>query len=476
MEEPSRTTFPTLQSLPTEIRLKIYEEMSPPHDSHLADWRGLFISCKLFHHEMKHELLRNTIKYFDQIKRDWTKLHPGPLLLSTPSNTRELKSLSVAIPNSYFRAREAQFPATRTFPSTLSSLLQIGISQIVLKIYEDDEAMQRTTAAITEHSLADFMRDLLGLMDPSKSSRCIKLDDGTDYVFSRVGAIDEIIFEWGTLDMASGDEDLILPYYAREHPSDWTVEFMREHICGPATGAVWKRREYTCYISLPLAEDYEHLSKGLMLSCKKINAEMENEIPKQMNRYLAEMKKEWNDAYGSELRTSNPQTVLSIKKDITVAIPNSFFRSQRVGLPRALTRLIPLHVDKIKITTYEDQPGHNLFVKFEDLFQFNLSFKDLFVEKLSVYCDDGTTFSNDTRLATDCLVLQTNLWWDRPVRQRPFVQDSCTTPSGAGLDRSFGDWQAEKLPGVGGAITGISWRNMQKYKSFVRDMGRHYYY
>lgn len=236
-----------LHALPVEIRLRIYEQMTPPVDSRIEDWRGLFTSCKQIHYEMKHELLRNMIKYLDQVEKHWTKFHDMPLRISTPTSIAGIEQISVAIPNSYFRAREAQFPATRVFSAALLSLLQLSISQLNFTSYEDDEKMKRTTAAVTEHSLADFMRDLLDIMDPFKPARTIKLDDEGHDTFSRGSIVDRIAFEWGTFGGALGDEDLVLPYYAGEHPSDRVLELNRGHICAPATGAIWIRRPYTWY-------------------------------------------------------------------------------------------------------------------------------------------------------------------------------------------------------------------------------------
>ncbi|KAJ4346655.1 uncharacterized protein N0V89_010586 [Didymosphaeria variabile] len=250
-----------LRNLPVEIRLKIYEQMTPPVVSRLLDWRGLFLSCRLFHYEMKHELLRNMIKYLNRIQKDWVKVHAAPLQICIPTSITSIEKLSVAIPNSYFRAREAQFPAARIFSATLLSLLQLGISQLTIGRYEDDDKMKRTTSPVTEHSLADFVRDLLDLMDPSKPARAIKTDDGTELVVSRGSAVERIAFEWGTFDGALGDEDLVLPYYASDCPDDRTTEFVRGHICAPATGVVWTRRRYTWYGQV--LGDFWHESSSL---------------------------------------------------------------------------------------------------------------------------------------------------------------------------------------------------------------------
>jgi hypothetical protein len=84
-------------------------------------------------------------------------------------------------------------------------------------------------------------------MDPWKPSKRIFLDNGAGLVPSGGSTIGAITFEWGTLDASSNGQDLILPYYAMNHPSDRTMELLRDHVCGPETGATWIRREYTWY-------------------------------------------------------------------------------------------------------------------------------------------------------------------------------------------------------------------------------------
>ena len=72
-------------------------------------------------------------------------------------------------------------------------------------------------------------------------------DDGSGFALSQGSEIGAIAFEWGTLDGSSSGEDLVLPYYAMSHPSDRTLDLTRDHVCGPATGAIWSRRQYTWY-------------------------------------------------------------------------------------------------------------------------------------------------------------------------------------------------------------------------------------
>lgn len=205
------------------------------------------MSCKLFYFEMKHELVRNMMEYLENINIDWVRSHKSPLKISIPNTLSELGKISVAIPNSYFRARETQFPATRTFSTTLLSLIQLGISRLVFTRYEDSESIKDITGSVRESSMASFISNLLEVMDPWKPSRRIVMDNGTGLAPPGGSTIGAITFEWGTLDASSSGQDLILPYYAMNHPSDRTLELRRDCACGPETGATWIRREYTWY-------------------------------------------------------------------------------------------------------------------------------------------------------------------------------------------------------------------------------------
>lgn len=177
----------------------------------------------------------------------WAKLHGTQLRIQKPRKIADIEHITVAIPNSYFRKRETLSPGTRRYSSTILALMQLGITELKFERYEDDEeGMRRTTVPVTEHAVADFLRDMIDLMRPC-NPWTVKLDDGTEYVLGQGCAIDTIAFDWGKFTGAFADEDLILPYYAGDKPLDRNVELRRELVCGPTTGAVWTRKPYTWY-------------------------------------------------------------------------------------------------------------------------------------------------------------------------------------------------------------------------------------
>ncbi|OAG04651.1 uncharacterized protein CC84DRAFT_1176839 [Paraphaeosphaeria sporulosa] len=229
----------SLHIFPAEIRLRMYEYMTPPIDSRLADWRGLFMSCKQFHYEMKDEFLRSMARYLDQIREQWIKSHVAPLQITKLTQSSDIGRISVAIPNSYFRSLDGQFPATRVLSKAIIPLLQLGVIRLTFTRYEDDEEMKHKGPVMPEGPLADFMSDLRRLMDP-KVGNLGKFDDKNESIRTPGSVIDRITFEWGFY----GE---ILHWCAKEYVSDRTIELMRPHICGPPTGVTWIRRPYTWY-------------------------------------------------------------------------------------------------------------------------------------------------------------------------------------------------------------------------------------
>lgn len=112
------------------------------------------------------------------------------------------------------------------------------------------------------------------------------------------------------------------------------------------------RLEVYSNISPPLTEHLAVATKGLMLSCQQVHAEMEDAIVRKMNKYLDEMKDEWYKTYGTTLEVSRPTTPLEVKKGITVTIPRDFMRvsPDRLNMfPVPLLRLLPLHVENITL-------------------------------------------------------------------------------------------------------------------------------
>ena len=239
------------QQLPPEIRLKIYRNLSPISTSCTAEWTGLLLSCKLVYHEMQHELLRVMTRYLKHIETDWMKTYNVPLKISTLSTIAEIGTVSVAIPNSYFRAQRLRFPASRKFSAIFMALLGLGISRLKFTRYEDDASIQDPEATVTDsiikNALSDFLRNLMIVIDSSEDSSQIQLDDDQERSLVQESYIKSVAFEWGTFDQEVNHGDFIFRHYAAYHGPDRTLKLVREHICGPTTGAVWRRPKYTWY-------------------------------------------------------------------------------------------------------------------------------------------------------------------------------------------------------------------------------------
>ena len=188
-------------------------------------------------------------------------------------------------------------------------------------------------------------------------------------------------------------------------------------------------------IDSPVKEHIDSI-KGLLLSCKTIHEELQGEILRNTNQYLSNMKEEWTlTSPTTKLLTSSPSTLTEVQKGIKISIPNTFFRdlcaaealenangehaTKNPGLPRALVRILPLHVQHITVNTYEDDdkeasksnitplkepiPINRFFWEFHKL----LSAKD---NRHTVHLDDGTNFFNmDYPLCVDSLTFNSAL-------------------------------------------------------------------
>ena len=117
----------------------------------------------------------------------------------------------------------------------------------------------------------------------------------------------------------------------------------------------------------------DHLGgyKGLILSCKVVHQEIQHEIVENMKKYLATMKEVWDEdeQHFSPLHITTPTTIADVLHKITVSIPNSWirFRCRRAPgtrpayggmgcLPSCFTKLTPLPLSRLTITTHEDGP------------------------------------------------------------------------------------------------------------------------
>ncbi|KAI4652655.1 uncharacterized protein J4E79_008962 [Alternaria viburni] len=63
----------SLLGLPAELRLKMYAEMSPPLNGHIADYQSLFLSCKKLKAEAEIEIVRNMQHFLRDVMKMVTR-------------------------------------------------------------------------------------------------------------------------------------------------------------------------------------------------------------------------------------------------------------------------------------------------------------------------------------------------------------------------------------------------------------------
>jgi hypothetical protein len=160
----------------------------------------------------------------------------------------------------------------------------------------------------------------------------------------------------------------------------------------------------------PLFKCHLSESRGLLLSHPELAQEFSYEVIKDINNYYEDIEKKWMKTYTGPLVISKPATIADIT-NITVSIPNSFFRRDRNGgsprFPEALLALIPLHLSSITIDFYEDEKAKDgeflPSVGFREVGGFASCVTHLLYEKIAIALDDQTFHIDSDKLGTNQL-------------------------------------------------------------------------
>lgn len=112
------------QDLPTELRLMVYANISPPLTGHMThSLKGFMLSSKAIKHELEHTVVGNMVKYLNEMKKEWNQTYGSNLMVSTPHSALDVKEgchrihslVLLQRPRSYFPAptSPAHSPSSR---------------------------------------------------------------------------------------------------------------------------------------------------------------------------------------------------------------------------------------------------------------------------------------------------------------------------------------------------------------------------
>ncbi|KAI4705890.1 hypothetical protein J4E81_000775 [Alternaria sp. BMP 2799] len=90
----------SLLGLPAELRLKMYAEMSPPLNGHIADYQSLLLSCKKLKAEAEIEIVRNMQHFLRDVMSTWNKTYGAPLRINIPIQVDQITHVEIGIPTS----------------------------------------------------------------------------------------------------------------------------------------------------------------------------------------------------------------------------------------------------------------------------------------------------------------------------------------------------------------------------------------
>ena len=125
----------SLLGLSAELRLKIYAEMSPPLNGHIADYQSLFLSCKKLKAEAEIEVVRNMQHFLKDVKSTWDKTYGAPLRINIPIQVDQITHVEIGIPTSVLEKPDTFV----RFPAAFALLPCLYIASLTFIFYDDKD-------------------------------------------------------------------------------------------------------------------------------------------------------------------------------------------------------------------------------------------------------------------------------------------------------------------------------------------------
>jgi hypothetical protein len=186
--------------LPTELRLLVYTQISPPVTAPIADYLGLTLVSKQIHDEFAPEAVKSMHAFLAGVKKDWYIAYGSEIHLTNPTSLTEIEVITVSIPLTFFASPKLQHGA---FPNALRPLLRLDIKKLTIALYDDrpkakpDAPPEPTDSATTTISTSKpcFTFFISGLRHHLGSTYG-EYESRPEYKWEWVGA-DTFVFKWG---------------------------------------------------------------------------------------------------------------------------------------------------------------------------------------------------------------------------------------------------------------------------------------
>ena len=182
----------SLLGLPAELRLKMYAEMSPPLNGHIADYQSLVLSCKKLRAEAEIEVVRNMQHFLKDVKSTWDKTYGAPLRINIPIQVDQITHVEIGIPTSILEKPDM----FARFPAAFALLPRLYIARLTFIFYDDKDGWgDITSSARRERVLASF-RFKHHFSDMITRDTKLCLDNDTESPHPPGSNVDEIRIIW----------------------------------------------------------------------------------------------------------------------------------------------------------------------------------------------------------------------------------------------------------------------------------------
>ena len=230
----------SLLGLPAELRLKMYAEMSPPLNGHIAGYQSLVLSCKRLRAEAETEMVRNMQRFLEHVMSTWDKTHDAPLRIKMPTRIGQITNVEIRIPTSVLGVR-GMFAK---FPAAFALLPRLCIARLTFILYDDEDGSGNITSyAAKWKRLQGSLRFNRCVSDMTANDMKLCLDDKTESPHAPGSNVHEIRVLWEN-ELESVSSAYLSKRADYAYPGDHERWFLiKAETSSGYLGFVWKRKQ-----------------------------------------------------------------------------------------------------------------------------------------------------------------------------------------------------------------------------------------
>lgn len=206
----------SFEDLPPELRAEVYTVMSPPLNGHIGEYHAILLANHALKSEVEGEWVRNMCRFLQGVVDSWSETYASPLRIDMSKTVLDIKYVKMSIPKSVVRDH-----VFKKFPVALVPLLELHISSMSIKFYED-ESFRDDKLDDRANATKDFNRGMwyfiMRMQQILDKATLLNCDDDSLYRRKDTLNVDVLNIEWDALSRGEeGAIDVLLNFTVLEY-------------------------------------------------------------------------------------------------------------------------------------------------------------------------------------------------------------------------------------------------------------------